>query len=136
MVKIVIPGTPQGKARPRFTRAGHAYTPSATRAYEARIAIIGRHAMAGHIILSGPVRISIVAAFPVPASFSHKRRLACLQGAERPAKKPDMDNIIKALCDGLNGVCWKDDAQVVEVKAVKSYAELPCLTAYIEEIAA
>lgn len=114
MVKLNIPGTPQGKARPRFSRTGHAYTPDETRRYEARVAVLGKYAMCNRDIMRRAVKISILAAFPVPASYSQKRRAACLQGCERPAKKPDMDNIIKIICDGLNGIAWKDDAQVVE----------------------
>ena len=134
MVKLNIPGTPQGKARPRFSRTGHAYTPDETRRYEARVAVLGKYAMCNRDIMRGAVKISILAAFPVPVSYSLKRRAACLQGCERPAKKPDMDNIIKIICDGLNGIAWKDDAQVVEVSATKTYAEFPSVTVYIEEL--
>ena len=134
MVKVVIPGAPRGKERPRHTRTGVVFTPKSTRDYEKLIAIMGKLAMAGTPIMSGPVRLTVVAAFPIPASYSAKRRAACLMGSERPAKKPDTDNILKALCDGLNGITWKDDAQVVEVSASKTYAEQPSVTAYIEEL--
>ena len=33
-VELIIEGEPVGKARPRFTRTGHAYTPDKTRKYE------------------------------------------------------------------------------------------------------
>lgn len=134
MVKVVIPGAPRGKERPRHTRTGVVFTPKATRAYETLIAMRGKLAMSGTPIMAGPVRLTIVAAFPIPASYSAKRRAACLMDSERPAKKPDTDNILKAVCDGLNGICWIDDAQVVEVTASKTYAEQPSVTAYIEEL--
>lgn len=134
MVKVVIPGAPRGKERPRHTRTGVVFTPKATRAYETLIGMMGKLAMSGTPIMSGPVRLTIVASFPIPASYSAKRRAACLMGSERPAKKPDMDNVIKIICDGLNGIAWKDDAQVVEVTASKTYAELPSVTVYIEEL--
>ena len=38
-----------------------------------------------------------------------------------PAKKPDADNILKAVCDALNGFAWKDDAQVIEAHVRKVY---------------
>lgn len=33
--------------------------------------------------------------------------------------KPDIDNIVKLVLDGLNGVAFEDDAQAIEVKAAK-----------------
>jgi Holliday junction resolvase RusA-like endonuclease len=87
VVKLTIPGTPQGKARPRFSRTGHAYTPDATRRYEARVSVYGKYAMCNKDIFRGAVKVSILAAFLVPDSYSQKRRAACLQGSERPAKK-------------------------------------------------
>ena len=41
----------------------------------------------------------------------------------RPTKKPDIDNIIKAVLDALNGVAYKDDTQVVQVMATKKYRD-------------
>ena len=69
MVKLNIPGTPQGKARPRFSRTGHAYTPDETRRYEARVAVLGKYAMCNRDIMRRAVKISILAAFPVPAGL-------------------------------------------------------------------
>ena len=34
VVKFTVPGNPVGKARPRMTRSGHAYTPDKTVSYE------------------------------------------------------------------------------------------------------
>ena len=39
-----VNGMPQGKARPRFTRQGRAYTPKKTRDYEAALASAGKAA--------------------------------------------------------------------------------------------
>lgn len=38
---------------------------------------------------------------------------------ERDTTKPDIDNVLKAVLDALNGVAYKDDSQVVEVRVVK-----------------
>lgn len=36
------------------------------------------------------------------------------------ALRADIDNLIKTVLDGLNGVAWEDDTQVVKVEAVKA----------------
>lgn len=35
--------------------------------------------------------------------------------------KPDLDKLCRAILDSLTGVCWKDDSQVVELRARKQY---------------
>jgi len=40
-----------------------------------------------------------------------------------PTVKPDLTNLRKAAEDGLTGVVWKDDAQVVMGQTVKVYAD-------------
>lgn len=37
----------------------------------------------------------------------------------RPAKRGDIDNSIKVLLDALNGHCYNDDAQIVELHAYR-----------------
>ena len=46
-------------------------------------------------------------------------------GYIRPAKKPDIDNVIKSILDALNGVAYHDDTQVVAVFAEKYYSDTP-----------
>lgn len=44
-----------------------------------------------------------------------------LAGKIRPTKRPDADNVLKAIADGLNGLAYHDDAQLVEMKGAKYY---------------
>lgn len=39
--------------------------------------------------------------------------------AYRPQKRGDLDNVLKAAFDALNGVAWDDDSQVVELHALR-----------------
>ena len=38
-----------------------------------------------------------------------------------PVKKPDCDNIAKAILDALNGLAYEDDSQIVSAVILKRY---------------
>ncbi|MDF3936678.1 RusA family crossover junction endodeoxyribonuclease [Pseudomonas citronellolis] len=131
-VSFTVPGEPVGKGRPKtsarvsggkvFTRH---YTPEKTVNYEAVIALHAGMAMARRALLEGPVLVEMDIALSIPQSMSKKRKTQALAGQLYPTKKPDMDNVIKAIYDGLNGVVWKDDVQVVKAMVGKRYGETP-----------
>jgi len=100
-------------------------TPDKTVAYEGLIAHAGHQAMAGRPLIEGPVAVVVDMRCQVPASWSKKKQAQALIGEVRPVTKPDQDNVLKAIFDGLNGVAWKDDVQVVEIVSRKRYAPLP-----------
>jgi Holliday junction resolvase RusA-like endonuclease len=81
--------------------------------------------MAGRAPLDGAIALDIQIAMPVPASWPKKRQAAALRGEVRPAGRPDLDNLLKAISDGMNGVVFRDDSQVVEVTARKIYGADP-----------
>lgn len=135
-VTFTVPGVPIGKGRPRVSAAaGRArmYTPAKTVGYEGLIAHEARIAMNGRDLIAGPVDVSLDIAVPIPASWSQKKQVAALSGHLRPTGKPDIDNTCKAIFDGINQVVWKDDAQVVHVRASKRYALVPGVRVFIIE---
>lgn len=120
-----VNGIPQGKARPRFTKGGRAYTPAKTRRYEEAVREAAQLAAQAQGFIKHdkgtPLRASVTAWFPVPASWPKKKRAAALSGALYPAVKPDADNIAKAVLDALNGIAFHDDKQVVSCTVSKRY---------------
>lgn len=118
---FIVYGQPQGKARPRFTRTGRAYTPKKTADYEDEIRMMAKEAMGSSEPLETPVGAFIYITMPIPPSYSKKRAVACLNGSEKPIKKPDADNIAKAFLDACNEIVYKDDAQVVSLHVTKVY---------------
>jgi len=136
-VRFVVPGAPVAKGRPRIGKVGnHArmFTPAKTVNYEGLVAHEGHVAMAGRPLILGAVSMVLDVRLQVPASWSKRKQAQALDGTLHPATRPDLDNIEKAISDGLNGVVWKDDAQVVEVRKCKRYAETPGVTVEIEEL--
>lgn len=128
MLNFDIPGVPVGKGRPRAAARGkhiQLYTPEKTASYEGVVALAARQAMAGALLLEGPVATTLEIRLPIPRSWSKRKQADALAGIEYPTKKPDADNVVKAIFDALNGVVWHDDTQVVEIVVRKRYAAVP-----------
>lgn len=112
---------PVAKGRPRFTKTGHAYTPRPTLEYEELIrqCWILAH---GRNIFTGYIEMNLDFYIPIPKSMSKADKQKAIECELRPDKKPDIDNLIKAVQDALNEVAYWDDRQIVRLKAEKWYA--------------
>ena len=130
---FAVYGEPIGKARPRFTRTGRAYTPQKTASYEDEIRHMAKAAMGESDPLETPVGVYCYITLPVPQSYTKKRSEACLNGSERPTKKPDLDNAIKSVLDGMNGIVYKDDSQIVSLHATKRYDTIASVHVCVKE---
>lgn len=124
-----MPGPPKGKARARTvrTRGGQtfSYTPDGTVLYENLIKISFSQTGERPFRAEEYLRVTIMAYYPVPKSTSKKKATEMVAGYIRPAKKPDIDNVVKSILDALNGVAYHDDTQVVAVFAEKFYSDTP-----------
>ena len=138
-LKFEVPGSPIGQGRPKFsTINGHAvaYDPEKSRNYKAYVKLLATQAMKeqGFTMIDGPCCLDILACFEVPKSKSKKFKERALLGLERPTKKPDIDNIVKALQDALNGLAYKDDSSIVFLSVAKCYSEVPRVEVILREI--
>jgi len=127
-IRFVVPGQPQGKGRPRVGNiGGHArmFTPAKTVAYEGVIGLHAQIAMANRDLLDEPVLVRMFVACQVPASWSQRKQRDALEGRLFPSSKPDVDNVVKAVFDGINGVVWRDDVLVVDLELKKRYSSTP-----------
>ncbi|AQW28656.1 RusA family crossover junction endodeoxyribonuclease [Ralstonia syzygii subsp. celebesensis] len=123
-ITFTIPGEPVAKGRARsFVRNGHVahYTPEKTARYENLVKLAAQQAMGDMAPAEGAVALIVRAFMGIPTSWSQKKQRAAALGEITPTKRPDLDNIVKAVKDGANGVTWKDDSQVVDVRASKRY---------------
>jgi len=122
-VEIEVSGQPQGKGRPRFTRTGKAYTPDKTREYESRIQAAAWKAMQNMKLdmTERFVSVEIIAFMEIPKSWSKVKRMEAEYGALQHTTKPDLDNIVKAALDGMEGAVYASDKQVTSIKARKMY---------------
>ena len=131
-IRFSVPGEPVGKARPQFTKNGHAYTPDKTRSYEAIVKLCAIKAMKGKKLLTGAISLSVTAFFPIPKYFTKAIREKALSGELWHQKKPDWDNVGKIVSDALNGVVYADDAKVSHAIVEKRYSEFPRVEVSVE----
>jgi crossover junction endodeoxyribonuclease RusA len=95
VIKLTIPGRPVPKARPRLGvhgRKAYVYTPPQTKEYEKLVGWVAR--CAGCKPSGEPVAVVL--------DIYVRRRM-------------DVDNVAKSILDGLTGVAYEDDDQVVEL---------------------
>lgn len=96
------------------------YTPAQTRAFEHAVAVQSLAAWRRGPTRF-PVRVEINAYVAIPASWPIWRAEAAVNGRILPTGKPDSDNITKSILDGMNGIVYVDDAQVVTSAFAKRY---------------
>lgn len=106
VARFTIDGEPQVKSRPRFARQNgkvRTYTPASVKQAQQVIAWKFRESVSGWKVDSES-SFGLVAVF-----FSDTQQ------------RKDVDNMIKLICDGLNGVVWDDDVQVDEVSGKRGH---------------
>jgi Holliday junction resolvase RusA-like endonuclease len=126
-IMFTVYGEPIAKGRPRFSTRGKfpvAYTPEKTKAYEFEVGMMALAAMGGTKPLEGALEAFIYVTFAVPASYSKKRLEACLSGLEKHIKKPDLDNVVKSVIDGMDKIVFDNDSQITSIHATKVYGEV------------
>jgi Holliday junction resolvase RusA-like endonuclease len=132
----MVEGTPVPKGRPRFARRGKfvsTYSPKTTVDYETKVAEAAQIAMGSSEPLETPVGAYIYITLPIPASYSKKRTQACLSGEERPTKKSDIDNFCKAVLDGMGGIVFVNDSQIVSLHSTKVYGTVGMVEVMVKE---
>lgn len=110
--QIEIKGEPVAKARPRMTKTGHIYTPAKTKHQEAEITLAWVRKY-DKIRLENAVGIEVTFNMKKPQKTKDRYVL----------KRPDIDNLLKTVLDGLNGVAYIDDKQVCRITGIKRWAE-------------
>lgn len=92
---FTVPGRPVPKQRPRVGKKGNIYTPKKCKKYEEYVSWAACRVFRNPY--NGPVELHV------------KIYLA--------SKSGDLDNYVKSISDGLNGVAWRDDSQVTRIMA-------------------
>lgn len=111
-----IPITPVAKGRPRFSRRGKfvcTYTPRKTVDYESLLRMYLLPYRPGNLPM-GPCRAEFIFWMPRPGNAKNLKW---------HIRKPDGDNLVKALMDTMNKSFFNDDSQLCDYRIQKRYCE-------------
>ena len=125
MITFIIPGKPQPKQRPRVTMKG-TYTPQATVDYERLVGWQCRSAYKGKPLPTA-LKMTVRVFVKLP-----KRTVK--EKGDWHTQRPDLDNIVKSIKDGLNKIAYEDDSQIVHLVAMKQWASEDYVIVEIEEV--
>jgi len=106
MYKVIIPGRPVPKGRPRFNRVtGTVYNPKRTKEYEEFVAWCAKQTFKQPLTCELAVYIDVYVKNNV---------------------FPDIDNIAKSVLDGMQGVAYENDRQIysLTIQRIRGKEEL------------
>lgn len=118
-----VPGKVIGKGRPRLNSyTGVVYTPTRTKDYESLVEQYFLLKYPRFKALEGRIKVSIIAYFSIPKTTKKTDINEMLENNISPTKKPDIDNIVKAILDSMNKFAFNDDNQITKLEVEKKYA--------------
>lgn len=104
---FVVEGRPKAKQRPRLTKRGRVFTPKATMEAEAAL----RDTYCGPLY-TGPLALYLT------FEYGHTEITLEPMRWDSPLRG-DVDNYVKTVMDGLQGVAYANDRQIVRLEADK-----------------
>jgi Holliday junction resolvase RusA-like endonuclease len=131
-VSFTISGPARGKGSVRSGKFSH-FKDKKTDNYMVLVNRAASAAMAGRPPLAGPLLAVITIKLVPVMSASKKDRIAMMDGTLEPTKKPDVDNVCKAVFDGCKAIAMTDDVQVTRLIIDKVYSEIAGVDVMITE---
>ena len=121
-MRFTVIGTPKPLKRHRVARSGHMYDPSIQ---DKKAFSLQANIMKPGKPLSGALKISLKFYFKRPKSHYRTGKFSKLLkeniSGNYNDKKPDLDNLIKLVCDSMEGSWFKNDSQISSIRAEKFY---------------
>ena len=113
-----VNGTPKAQPRPRITAKGHVYNPDSADAWKEEI--MAAFLMCREKTIREPVYLKVCFYLPMPKDMKRSAN-ECI----RHGRKPDLDNLLKAVMDAMTSAgVWQDDALVFKIDSEKYYTPL------------
>lgn len=132
MIQFTIPGKAVPKGRPRMTKSGKVYTPAETQKYEYKVMDCFMTAYPNFSKFTQPLWVRICESRAMPTSWSVKMKQK--MWGEPCGTRPDLDNVMKSVLDGLNGIAFRDDNQIASLHGEKRWDYDNSVTVIIQPI--
>lgn len=125
-IRITVPIKPVAWTRPRFdSKSKRVFNTKKLTDYENQIALFAKAAMRGRPPFTGEIKLSAEFYRPKPKTRKGQKPQVSFIG--------DADRYLNAVMDSLIGVCYLDDRQVVDARAIKLFGE-PNVIIELEEL--
>ncbi len=134
LVAVQVGGRPEAKGSMRVGQHGGIFSSNPRlHGWQERLGLAVAAELNGAGPALGPVYLSLVFLFVRPPS--HRLKSGRLRkGAPAYPGRPDLDKLVRGVLDGLTGVLFRDDSQVVELDAAKEYGPLAGVQVVAREI--
>lgn len=139
-------GIPKAQPRPRFRHVQTKDGRHISMAYDPKDAAQYKDNLRAQITQQGPrlierdvpIRLHIDCYLPRPRAHYNSKGLLKPNAPRYSTKKPDADNIKKAIMDSMTGIVWADDNQVADPHGPRKFycapGEQPRVIITVEEI--
>ena len=132
-IQYTVVGIPKPQARPKFFRNKAGFIGTYSPKTDWFGLVYGETLKQKEKIqekLKGALQLNLLFFMPIPKSISKKKR----EQLKYVIKKPDVDNLAKAVMDAMNNAgIWEDDSQISRLDVLKVYGEEPkCIITVIE----
>ena len=127
MIEFKVEGKAVPQPRPRVVRMRNGQT----RAYNSEKSVVYKRIVKAAALsemnkqrltmTDRPLAMRLTFVFSPPKSYTKKKLEAVKRGELRYTKKPDLDNLAKAILDACNNTVYKDDSQIITLSINKEY---------------
>jgi len=126
---IQVYGMPVAQGRPRAFKTPRGrvrvYDPSTSRDWKRTVQAQVILAWKPRDPLVGPLQLALVFSLPRPKTLP--KRIV------QHTKRPDVDNLAKAILDAVRGILFRDDSAIVSLTVIKRYGESPGMEIAVTE---
>ncbi|PAF13686.1 hypothetical protein CHH59_12620 [Shouchella clausii] len=128
VIEFTIDGEVQAQGRPRAGKTKYGkttmYDPPTSRNYKQYVKLVASQ-YKPETPYEGEIELFVTVYKQIPKSMPKWRQELARAGKLRPVTKPDLDNYVKGIKDGMTGIIWRDDNQVTRLVVEKKYSDSP-----------